>query len=149
MKKCLLIAAIAMAVGAQSAFALDLLITKKDGKVVTVNGLKEIAFNEAEVKAVGATTETLNFADLDSFQFDKSSDGTGAVADLVAIGVKFDGSAILLPGAGNVKVYNVAGALCKQGVNVESLSVAELPAGVYAVEVATESGRAVSKIYKK
>lgn len=148
MRKILLIAAVA-ALCAPCALALDLTVTKKDGKVVKVEKLSEITFDGDAIKAVGGSTETVNYADLASFQFDRTGESGAAVADILASGVKYDGATIFLPGAGNVKVYNVAGAVCRQAAGVESVSVADLAAGVYAVEVATEAGTTVCKIYKK
>lgn len=53
-----------------------------------------------------------------------------------------------LPAEGNVRVYNMSGALCAQGSGVESMSLENLPVGVYSVESNTAAGVYSAKIFK-
>lgn len=148
MKKNLILLVVAVLFAVPAALAIDLRIGKSGTDVLTMQSLKRIVIGDNEAKLEGIQTLTVNPEEFDSFIFDPS-DNTTFVDDIAGNRFSFNGELIQLASAGDIAVYNIAGAVCRKAHNVESLSVADLANGLYVVEVADVNGRASVKIFKK
>ncbi len=146
MKKIVLLLAAAVGSGVFAGNAADFKSTPISGESVIVPDVKNISFGENSLTVVGSSTKEFNYSDLKSFGLVKSV--TTAVGSLINSAFSFDGKMLQLPAEGSVRVYNMSGALCAQGSGVESMSLENLPIGVYLVETNTAAGVYSAKIFK-
>lgn len=146
MKKSVLLLAAAVGSGVFAGYAADFKSTPINGESIIVPNVKNIAFGENSLTVVGSSTKEFNYSELNSFGLVKS--GSTAVGSLISSAFSFDGKILQLPAEGVVRVYNMSGALCAQGSGVESMSLENLPVGVYSVESNTAAGVYSAKIFK-
>lgn len=149
MRKSLLIAGLVAMLAGQSLMAADLIVAKSGTEVKKITNVKVIKFNDSSITVTGDTEETVANDDFDSFKFAVSAtSGIAEVATTSNIG--YSNNTLILPAdAISVSIYNLAGVSVMKTAASTEVSIADLAAGVYIVDVKTKAGRSVLKIVKK